>query len=243
MERTEEGMDLYKRIAVEIDQVPDPDRRPVVILSYAQSLDGSIAARRGKRTQISGAESARLTHQLRAYHDAILVGIGTVLADDPRLTVRLAEGSSPQPVVLDSQLRTPPGSKLMENNPPWIATTQESDPVKVSALAARGVELFSLPANPQGGVHLPSLLETLHLRGIRRLMVEGGARVISSFLSAGLVDFLVVTISPLILGGLPAVQFPVSSSDQGEALRLDKFNFEITGDDLVVFGHPIAGVG
>ncbi|MGB5843289.1 MAG: dihydrofolate reductase family protein, partial [Anaerolineales bacterium] len=80
-------MDLHDRIMTAVDQIEQPDGRPFVTVGYAQSLDGSIAIRRGERTQISGPESACLTHQLRANHDAILIGIGTVLADDPRLTV------------------------------------------------------------------------------------------------------------------------------------------------------------
>ena len=91
------------------------ERRPLVTLSYAQSLDGSIARERGKPLALSGPESMRLTHQLRAAHDAILVGIGTVLADDPQLTVRLVEGKSPIPVILDSRLAISPTARLFQN--------------------------------------------------------------------------------------------------------------------------------
>ena len=120
-------MALIDQILPEIKRLPGAAGRPVVTLSYAQSLDGSIAARRGFPLQISGTESAQLTHQLRAVHDAILVGIGTVLADDPHLTVRHAQGKDPQPVVLDSQLRFPLGAKLLRERSPWIATTSRAD--------------------------------------------------------------------------------------------------------------------
>ena len=95
--------------------------RPLVSLSYAQSLDGSLAARRGSPLLLSGKASMQLTHRLRASHDAILVGIGTILADDPQLTVRLVQGPQPQPVILDSHLRLPPNARVFQGPKlPWI---------------------------------------------------------------------------------------------------------------------------
>src|SRR5205823_12555295 len=103
--------------------------RPFVTLSYAQSVDGSIAARPGQPLALSGALSMTLTHQLRAAHDAILVGIGTVLADNPRLSVRLVEGKDPQPIVADSRLRLPLSANLLYQHPlsPWIASGDQAD--------------------------------------------------------------------------------------------------------------------
>ena len=101
-----------------LDELPSRPGRPFVTLSYAQSLDGSIAARRGATTPISGPDALRLTHQLRAHHDAILVGIGTVLADDPQLTVRLVAGPNPQPVIVDSRLRLPLTARLLSDGAP-----------------------------------------------------------------------------------------------------------------------------
>ena len=106
--------------------------RPLVTLSYAQSLDGCIAARAGERLALSGPESMQLTHQFRAAHNAILVGIGTVLADNPRLTVRLVQGQDPQPVVLDSHLRIPLEASLLHNSRrPWIACLEDARPHKI----------------------------------------------------------------------------------------------------------------
>ncbi len=229
-------MDLHDRIMSTVDQIERPDGRPFVTLSYAQSLDGSIAIRRGERTRISGPESARLTHQLRANHDAILIGIGTVLADDPRLTVRLVEGENPQPVILDSKLRIPVKSALVQNNSPWIATTNEADKRNADVLSSHGAKLFFLPANSNGQIHLPAFMGDLHRMGVKRLMVEGGAEVIASFLYAQLVDLIIVTISPMIFGGLPAVHFP-SSPGARSAWRVDHMIVEHSGDDLVVFGR------
>jgi 3,4-dihydroxy 2-butanone 4-phosphate synthase/GTP cyclohydrolase II len=234
-------MDLPDKILTAASQIEQPADRPLVTVSYAQSLDGSIAARRGERTQISGPESAKLTHTMRAYHDAILIGIGTLLSDDPQLTVRLVDGENPRPVILDRKLRTPIDSFLMRSNPPWILTSEDADLLKAEKLASLGAKLFYLPANELRSGQLLAVLEILHREGIRQLMVEGGASVLASFLTAQLVDFLVVTISPLILGGLPAVQFidtPDFSIGNLIYPRLEHMGSIFAGEDLVVYGRP-----
>jgi 3,4-dihydroxy 2-butanone 4-phosphate synthase/GTP cyclohydrolase II len=216
--------------------------RPLVSLCYAQSLDGSLAARPGQPTPLSGPESSVLTHQLRAAHDAILVGIGTVLADDPQLIVRLAEGKSPRPVVLDSRLRTPVDARLLTSHPlsVWIATTPQADPHQASALQAAGARLLVLPTDAVGQVSLPALLECLASQGINSLMVEGGAQVIASFLSQRLADQVVVTIAPLFLGGLPAISQSAIKAHAGRIdasfPRLKDISYERLGDDLIVWG-------
>ncbi len=117
-------MALFERWLEETAHLNRPGR-PLVTLSYAQDLDGSIAKRRGEPTSISGPESLEFTHRLRAAHDAILVGIGTVISDDPQLNVRFAKGNDPQIVVLDSQLRLPLQSKLLENSKKaWVHLTR-----------------------------------------------------------------------------------------------------------------------
>lgn len=234
-------MDLHERILSAVEEIEKPAGRPLVTLSYAQSLDGSIAARKGVRTQISGAESAQLTHHLRAYHDAILIGIGTLLADDPRLTVRLVKGNNPRPIILDSQLRTPLESFLVRENPPWIVTAENAAKKKAGTLSALGARVIDLPTSDAGQIQLQALMKILHQEGIRRLMVEGGAAVLSSFYKARLVDFVALTISPMILGGLPAVQLgglPDFSMENQGMLRLERINTGFAGEDLMVFGHP-----
>jgi riboflavin-specific deaminase-like protein len=208
--------------------------RPLVTLTYAQSLDGSLAVQRGQTVVLSGPESLKLTHQLRAAHDAILVGIGTVLADDPRLTVRMAAGNHPQPIVLDSTLRISPQSKLVAEavHPLWIATTKAAPDDRRAALAARGVQFLDLPGGSQGGVLLPDLLFRLAGNGINSLMVEGGARVITSFLKQQLVNQVLLTISPCFVGGLPALSDPVASGFP----RLRDIQVELLGEDLIVWG-------
>ncbi len=193
-------------LAVALTPGAAPTDRPFVSLTYAQSLDGSLTVRRGEPLALSGPESLRLTHQLRAAHDAILVGIGTVLADDPRLTVRQVEGADPRPVVLDSHLRLPPTAALLRGRRrPIVATTPAAALPAEAELVARGAEVVRLPAGPAGRVDLVALLRWLRSRGLLSLMVEGGAEVITAFLEARLVDRLAVTIAPVLVGGLSAV--------------------------------------
>ena len=183
-------------------------RRPFVTIAFAQSIDGSLAAEPGKPLPLSGPASSAYTHRLRAAHDAILVGIGTVLADNPRLTVRLAAGPHPQPIVVDSRLRFPEGAALLAHptHPVWIATTAAASEDRLQTLCASGAVTLSLPADHAGRVSLPDLLDELGARGIQRLMVEGGAAVITAFLGQGLADRLSVTIAPRLVGGVRALQ-------------------------------------
>jgi GTP cyclohydrolase II len=136
------------------------DGRPFVTLSWAQSLDGSLALEPGQRFALSGREALGLTHALRAAHDAILVGIGTLLADDPALTVRHWQGPNPGPVVLDSQLRTPLGARVLAGaaGPVRIACTDAADSGRDGRLAALGAEVLRLPSLANGWVDLGALL-------------------------------------------------------------------------------------
>ena len=212
--------------------------RPLVTVSYAQSLDGSLAARSGQPLAISGAESMRMTHALRAAHDAILVGIGTLLADDPQLTVRLVEGKQPQPVVLDSKLRTPLTARLLEHPKGlWIAAAQGTSEARQSALRDKGAQILLLPVDETGGVNLAALLQELARRGVCSLMVEGGAGVIGSFLQSGLVEQVIVTIAPRLVGGL---HLHMQDQLQGWSSALSEVGFARLGEDLIVFGRPAA---
>lgn len=213
--------------------------RPWVTLAYAQSLDGSITLERGKPMNLSSREALVLTHRLRSQHDAILVGIGTVLADDPRLNVRLVDGKDPQPVVLDSRLRTPVDSQLVTGDgpPPWIATVAGAEVRRRSRLEGRGARVLEGPRDDEGRVDLGALLAELGRRGVRSLMVEGGARVLTSFLRAGAVDRLVVTIAPVLVGGLSAVERLLGTSSFPRLLRPQ---MRWVGGDLVLMGDVSA---
>ncbi len=182
--------------------------RPYVTLSYAQSLDGCISATAGVGTTISNDCARVVTHELRAAHDGILIGINTVLVDDPRLTVRFADGADPQPIVVDSHLRLPLHSRLVEScsHKPIVATLSSASEKRCAELESLGVTVLRVPANDEGMVDLRSLFRELVELDFRSVMVEGGARVISRVLSQRLADQLVLTISPMILGGVRAVE-------------------------------------
>ncbi len=175
--------------------------RPHITLSYAQSLDGSITTAPGETIALSSDASMQMTHQLRSLHDGILVGIGTVLADNPRLTVRKWTGDDPQPIVLDSHLRMPSTCKLCQSGDRscWVLTTPE-------AVSQRDdCQLIIVPGDPDGHVDLNAAMAALYERGIRTLMVEGGASVITAFFRAGLADAAVLTVAPVFIGGYNAI--------------------------------------
>ncbi len=211
--------------------------RPLVTLSYAQSLDGSIADRPGRPLALSGEAAMALTHALRAAHEAILVGIGTVLADNPRLNVRLAAGQDPQPIVVDSRLRFPSYANLLKNGRvPWIATSEGADTERQQALEAAGAKVLRL-AGSNCWVDLADLLDYLGSIGINSLMVEGGAQIITSFLVSRLVDQVVLTIAPLLVGGLRVVDH-LGHSSLRRFPRLRHLCYEQLGEDLVLRGEP-----
>lgn len=205
--------------------------RPFVTLSYAQSVDGSIALQNNAPLPLSGQESLCLTHQLRSLHDGILVGIGTVLSDDPQLTVRHWAGHNPQPIVLDSQLRIPAKARLccLPDKRCWVLTTIDNRNQSIE-----GLEITSLQSDAEGRVCLQNALQLLRQKGIHSLMVEGGASVISAFLASGFVDAVVITLTPRFVGGYKAV-----NDEEKNRLKMPKikpFFSAPLGDDLILWG-------
>ncbi len=210
--------------------------RPVVTLAYAQSLDGSIAAQPGSRLVLSGHESSKLTHELRTTHDGILIGIGTVLSDDPQLNVRLVTGENPRPIVLDSHLRCPPHARFLDAaRRPIIVATEIAPQERQCALEAVGATVWRLPATCDARVDLLSLVTRLDAEGIKSLMVEGGARVITSFLKARLVDRLVLTITPTLIGGKHAVTDLIA--EPVHLPRLRHASTQQLGEDWILSGE------
>lgn len=206
--------------------------RPLVTLSYAQSLDGSISLRRGQPLALSGPESLKLTHQLRAAHDAILVGIGTVLSDDPQLNVRLSDGKNPQVIVLDSRLRFPLAARALKSASKLrLFCASAADNKAQLALEKAGAFIERQAHNETDLIDLEKMLSRLHELGIKTLMVEGGGQVISSFLAEDLVDRVVVTVAPIFIGGYKAVEH-----SNGFFPRLQNMQTQLFGDDLVVWG-------
>lgn len=214
--------------------------RPRVTVSYAQTLDGRIATATGDARWISGPESLRLAHQLRADHDAIMVGVETVRRDDPRLTVRLVPGRDPLRVVVDSGLRTPLTAAVLAGGAAsgtLLAVTDRAPSERRAAVQALGATVLCLPDDGAGRVDLAALLAALHARGAGAVMVEGGARLITSLLRARLVDRLVVTVAPKILGaGIEAVG-DLGIRDLAAALTLAETRVSQYGRDMVIDGR------
>ncbi len=211
--------------------------RPYVTLTYAQTLDGAITSERGQPTAISGPESLTMTHQLRSSHDAILVGIDTVLSDDPRLTTRLAGGSQPRPIVVDSTGRLPLSARLWAHpQRVMVATTPQISAERQTVLAEAGAEVLVLPALANGHVDLTALLSQLAARGIASLMVEGGSHILTSFLTARLADRLVVTIAPKLMGGISAVADRLPCPPYPELRHTSLMQW---GDDFVLSGDVV----
>jgi len=211
--------------------------RPLVTLKLATSLDGRIALATGESQWITGAPARERGHLLRAQHDAILVGTGTALADDPQLTCRLPglAGRSPVRVVLDRELRIPLGAKLFADAkavPTWVVTDGCADSGRKQALADRGIEVIDVSADPAGGLSLPEVLASLAGRGVTRVLVEGGGRLAAALLKDGLVDRLVWAHAPMLIGGdgIPAVA-ALALGSLADAPRFERLSSDIAGDD------------
>jgi riboflavin-specific deaminase-like protein len=214
--------------------------RPFVTLSYAQTLDGRLATSTGSSQWISAPESLRFNHELRANHDAIMVGVGTACKDDSRLTVRLAAGRDPLRVVVDSTLRTPlTAAVLTKGAAPGtiIAVTDRAPAAKRDEVRDLGATVLCLPSNAGGRVDLVALLAALHDLGVGSVLVEGGAEMITTLLRARLVDRLVVCVAPKILGaGIEAVG-DLGIRELARALLMTDTSVTHHGVDLVVDGR------
>ncbi|HVL06202.1 MAG TPA: GTP cyclohydrolase II RibA [Acidimicrobiales bacterium] len=212
---------------------PRPDR-PYVVLKYAQTLDGRIATSTGDARWISGESERRISHTLRAGCDAVLVGIGTVFADDPQLTVRMVPGASPIRVVLDSDLRVPAGAKVLDaETRTVIVTTERSSPEARRLLEERQVRVLVVPEGP-GGVALAPALAVLRAEGISSLLVEGGSRVITSLLAGRFVDRMVVGVAPTIIGQGTEAVGPLGVSRVAEGIRLTNRCVHMMADDILL---------
>ncbi len=211
---------------------------PWVTVKWAQSLDGRIATRTGHSRWITSDSSRRMAHRLRALHDAVLVGIGTVLADDPQLTVRLVRGRDPIRVVLDSGLRIPLGSKVLQRGhggpETWVVTTRRCDRQKARELQGIGARLIESLQGPDGEVDLRDMLRNLALSGVSSVLVEGGGRVITSFLKARLAHRLVCFVAPMVLGSGKSAVRSLEIARVEEALRLNPLRVRRVGPDLMI---------
>ncbi len=218
--------------------------RPFLTLKAAASLDGKIATRSGQSRWITGEAARNAGHHFRNKVDAILVGVETVLEDDPLLTAR-PDGVPGKPltrVVLDSRLRTPSHARILasrEGSSTIVATTDAAPTAKEEALRETGAEIIRIGADPQGRVSLALLLGVLGSRGVRHILVEGGGRVHGSFIREGLADRLLYFLAPLVVGDAQAPG-AISGLDESELQSLPGlFNVihEVIGDDLLIQGY------
>ena len=210
--------------------------RPYVVLKYAQTLDGRIATGGGDSKWISGPQERRAAHAMRAACDAVVVGAGTVLADDPLLTVRMVPGASPIRVVLDSTLRVPPDAQVFGPNAATVVLTCErSKPDRRAALQRRGVKVEVVRQAPDG-IDLADGLARLLALGIRSVLIEGGARVITSMLRQRLVDRVVVAVAPILLGKGTEAVGDLGASLVADGLMLLNRTVHQLGPDLLIAG-------
>jgi riboflavin-specific deaminase-like protein len=215
------------------DVVRRPER-PWVVLKYAQTIDGRIATASGDSKWISGASERQLSHALRAACDAVLVGVGTVLSDDPQLTVRLVSGASPIRIALDTQLRTPTTAKILSPETPTVLVASATAPGdRRAALEATGARIRTVPLGP-GGLDVTAAFHDLAGLGVHTLLVEGGARIITSLLRARLVDRLIISVSPRVLGAGTEAVGDLGSSRVTDGLQLVNRSVHLVDDDVVL---------
>ena len=211
---------------------------PFITMKFACSIDGKIATVAGESQWISCEASRKFTHHLRDINDAILVGVGTVLADNPSLTTRLVEGKNPVRVIVDSNARTPLDSKVLDKSARTIiATTSNAPPEKISALKNCGVEIIFAGGGER--VDLKILMQALAEREITSVLVEGGGTINFSLLRAGLVDKVLAFVAPKIIGGknsLTAVE-GAGFEKLSDAVTLKNITVQNFGEDILIGGY------
>jgi diaminohydroxyphosphoribosylaminopyrimidine deaminase/5-amino-6-(5-phosphoribosylamino)uracil reductase len=215
--------------------------RPKVTAKLAQSLDGRVATAGGESKWITGPAARRHGHLLRGLHDAILVGVGTVLADDPLLTNRSRRGRNPQRIVLDTHARTPVTAQLLRPGAPGdaqpiIVTGPSPSAQRCAHLIRCGAQILPCRLNAQGRVDVVELLQSLAQREVRSVLLEGGPTVLGAFFDAGLVDHLQAFLSPSIIGGEQARSSVLGQGAASLRLRhrLKHLQWQTLGSDLLL---------
>ena len=219
-------------------------RLPFVIMKSAMTWDGKTATKSGHSFWVTGPEARAEVHRLRDRCDAIMVGIGTVLADDPQLTTRLPngeKGKDPLRVIVDSSLRLPLGARVINSlsvAPTLIATTAQASQEKKLILEEQGVQVLTVESQA-GRVDLKALMIELGQREVSNILLEGGATLNAAALEAGIVDKVITFMAPKIIGGkdAPGVVGGSGQDKMGEAWMLEKLNFCTIGEDLMLSGY------
>ncbi|MEX0666742.1 MAG: dihydrofolate reductase family protein, partial [Acidimicrobiia bacterium] len=211
-----------------------PSERPYVVVKSAQTVDGRIATSDGDSKWITGSAERRVTHALRAACDAVMVGIGTVLHDDPMLTVRHVPGASPLRVILDSSLRVPSHARVLnEEAATMIFTSDRADADAVRELRSRGVQV-EIIGGVTGLLPIRDVLRRLRAIGIRSLLVEGGSGVITTVLGSGEADRLIVSIAPTVIGRGTEAVADLGIGKIGDGIRLTNRDLLAVEQDLIL---------
>ena len=242
-EEAEAAQELYEAFAKHITT-----GLPFVTAKIAMSLDGKIATSTGDSKWITGPESRSYVQRMRRETDAIMVGINTVVVDDPQLTARNQDGAplprQPLRVVLDSQGRTPPDARMLrEPGNTIIAVTNDAPRVRLDALRSAGAEVLSFPSATDGRPELNELLAELGRRDVVTLLAEAGGTLQGSLFDSGLVDKVYVFIAPKIIGGTEASS-PVGGEGahrMADTTRLGRTSLQQIGEDWLIVGYPKEG--
>lgn len=259
------GATALRAAGIEVEHCPNPTAEtlyeafakhvttgmPFVVAKFAMSLDGKIATRTGDSQWITGPAARSRVQRMRRELDGIMVGIGTALADDPQLTARDDNGEplpinlQPLRIVVDSDARTPPASRMLRQpGRTLIATSSISDASRCTALQDAGAEVLSFPGT-DGRVNLSGLLEHLGQQGVVSLLVEGGGGVLGAMLDARLIDKVAVFLGPILIGGA-AARSPIEGAGatmMADVLRLERTTTETIGPDWLITGYPAGGGG
>jgi len=214
-------------------------KMPFITVKLAQSLDGKIATASGNSKWISSKPSLKVAHQLRREHDCVMVGIKTVIKDNPLLTVREVKGKSPLRIVLDTNLNIPLDAKILNKDLPGdtiIVTAKDVDLKKVSILKNNGIKLLQVKKDDKGKIDLFDLFYSLGRQGISSILVEGGGEVVYSLLKKRMVDRLILFIAPKIIGYGIGWAFDFGVKNMEDVLRFDHFKFKKLGDDILFEG-------
>ncbi len=208
-------------------------KRPFVTLKSALSLDGNIALKNGESKWITGPLARQKAHELRHLHDAIVVGIGTILADDPQLSVRLeGDWRQPQRIVLDGNARLPLDAKVWRDAPALIIVCRADAPAEnIARLEKRGAQVWRL------GADWPALMRRLWREGIYSVLIEGGARVAASAFAAGVVDKVALFVAPVLMGDGQRLLPGVALDSMNDAARLERVKVSRFGADTLVEGY------
>jgi len=216
---------------------------PFLTLKYAMSIDGKIATSTGKSKWISGKQSRQVVHRLRYISDAIIVGIETVLIDNPALTARDDNGGQldqqPLRVVIDTNGRIPVDAKLINDEGSTLIACSKMEPNKQKTLESKGVFVEKITKH-KDGIDLTEIIDILKTKGIVSILIEGGSRIAGSLIDLGLIDKFVIFIAPIVIGGCSSLG-PVSGSgidNVSEALQFKTTQFQKYGDDFVIIGYP-----